>query len=40
MPGEINTISMGKLNLEGLDQMEVAGLMAVQFFIRARPADK
>jgi len=37
---EINTISIGKLRLESLDQMDVAGLLAVQFFIRAEPAPQ
>jgi SAM-dependent methyltransferase len=35
---EITTLSLGKLKLEGLVQMDVVELMAVQFFIRAEPA--
>jgi SAM-dependent methyltransferase len=34
---EIRTISLGKLKLEGLNQMDVVELIAVQFFIRAEP---
>lgn len=34
---EIKTLSIGKLKLEGLVQMDVVELMAVQFFIRAEP---
>ena len=35
---EIKAISFGKLKLEGLNQIDVAELTAVQFFIRAVPA--
>jgi SAM-dependent methyltransferase len=34
---QINTLNLGKLKLEGLSQMDVIELMAVQFFIRAEP---
>jgi len=34
---EIKTLSLGKLKLEGLNQMDVVELIAVQFFIRAEP---
>jgi len=35
---EIKTVSIGKLRLEGLEQMDVVELLAVQFFIRAEPS--
>lgn len=34
---EIKAISFGKLKLEGLDKIDVAGLIALQFFFRAEP---
>jgi 2-polyprenyl-3-methyl-5-hydroxy-6-metoxy-1,4-benzoquinol methylase len=36
-PDEIKTLNLGKLKLEGLNQMDVVELIAVQFFIRAAP---
>lgn len=36
-PDEIKTLSLGKLKLEGLNQMDIVELIAVQFFIRAEP---
>ena len=35
---QITTLSRGKLKLEGLNQMDVLELIAIQFFIRAEPA--
>jgi 2-polyprenyl-3-methyl-5-hydroxy-6-metoxy-1,4-benzoquinol methylase len=35
---QIDTFSLGKLKLEGLNQMDVVELIAIQFFIRAEPA--
>lgn len=34
---EIKSLSLGKMKLEGLNQMDVVELIAVQFFIRAEP---
>jgi SAM-dependent methyltransferase len=36
---EIKTLSHGKLKLEGLNQMDVVELIAIQFFIRAEPVS-
>jgi len=35
---QTKTLSFGKLKLEGLNQMDVLELLAIQFFIRAEPA--
>lgn len=35
---QIDSFSLGKLNLEGLNQMDVVELIAIQFFFRAEPA--
>ncbi len=35
---QINSLSQGKLKLEGLEPMDVLELVAIQFFIRAEPA--
>jgi len=35
---QIKMLSLGKLKLEGLNQMDVLELIAIQFFIRAEPA--
>ena len=36
---QIDMLGMGKLKLEGLNQMDVIELIAMQFFIRAEPAS-
>lgn len=36
-PGEIRSISLGKLKLEGLTERDVMELMTLQFFLRAEP---